>query len=390
MNFKLLLGIFVPLIVAVALVILSSINIGLSVEVETEKSVQFNSLFTYQYDQKDNVLIQTITIDNDYFLPRKFELPVIIACLNVKEGLSRRTDMQVKYSEGKYASGSDIPFFQDLFYDSYSYRSPAQSIEIPANGKKQLKVLVVPKYVYSDQIDSYKGYDELLLVQSKEKRGYAYNLCQDLYGTELENAVHIDTIGKLDKPSVECKDSDGGKDYYVKGTTTFYGKSYEDFCKNGTEGMDNTIQLYEGKYLNEGFCVDENTFSSINYECPNGCKDGACILIPPKFGNITINSPNGGETWAKGMSHYIEWTSSGFGNDAEAQIQLRDALNSEKIVKLITLSTLNTGRYSWTVSDDIPEGQYLLWITVMSGNDILSNRVLGSDYSDSAFSIPSK
>ena len=75
----------------------------------------------------------------------------------------------------------------------------------------------------------------------------------------------------------QCYDSDGGKNYYVKGTTTFYGKSYEDSCKNSTEGIDNTIHLYEGKYLNEDFCVNENTFSSTNYECPNGCKDGSCL-----------------------------------------------------------------------------------------------------------------
>jgi len=65
-----------------------------------------------------------------------------------------------------------------------------------------------------------------------------------------------------------CTDSDGGKDYYNKGCTTYSigsGATEEvcDFCRN------NTLQEYYCK-------VDQRDL--VLYQCPNGCKDGACLL----------------------------------------------------------------------------------------------------------------
>ncbi len=80
--------------------------------------------------------------------------------------------------------------------------------------------------------------------------------------------------------TTECTDTDGGKNYYVKGTVSGmtlpgnYYASSNDSC--------------EGNTLHEGYCLDssENVIQHFGYqqqralwryECPGGCKDGACI-----------------------------------------------------------------------------------------------------------------
>ncbi|MBI2436422.1 MAG: hypothetical protein HYV41_01595 [Candidatus Magasanikbacteria bacterium] len=62
-----------------------------------------------------------------------------------------------------------------------------------------------------------------------------------------------------------CTDSDGGLDYYVKGTT--YGPNIDntDFCSYGSGGG-----------LQENYCKNDTQVMDY-YECPNGCVDGACI-----------------------------------------------------------------------------------------------------------------
>ena len=67
---------------------------------------------------------------------------------------------------------------------------------------------------------------------------------------------------------VECTDSDGGKDYFTKGTTT--GKSL-----NNVVGPQIDHCLVNST-LGEFFCED-NVVSLDAYDCPNGCEDGTCI-----------------------------------------------------------------------------------------------------------------
>jgi len=69
---------------------------------------------------------------------------------------------------------------------------------------------------------------------------------------------------------VECTDSDGGKDYFVKGTTT--GKS----LNNNVVGSQIDHCLVDAT-LGEFFCGDNNLVGLDAYTCPNGCQDGACI-----------------------------------------------------------------------------------------------------------------
>jgi hypothetical protein len=188
-NIKLVLGIFLPLALILFLVILSTANIGFSLEKRDVDSVQFSSLFADKSFQKNNIPIQTITITNDFFLPKRYELPKLIFCLNDKEGIKQIQNIQVKYNEGSYTTGSDVPISDEIFFD---YNSK-QSIELPAESKKQVKILVEPKYLYNydSEIDSYKEYDELLIIESKEVNRYSYNSCRNLESKKIDSATHI-------------------------------------------------------------------------------------------------------------------------------------------------------------------------------------------------------
>lgn len=68
-----------------------------------------------------------------------------------------------------------------------------------------------------------------------------------------------------------CSDTDGGINYYVKGTLMMGSDTAgSDFCED------------DGITLREESCVpnpgpNQGTMSTNIYKCPNGCKDGACI-----------------------------------------------------------------------------------------------------------------
>jgi len=77
-----------------------------------------------------------------------------------------------------------------------------------------------------------------------------------------------------------CIDSDGGKDYYKKGTTV--GLYWEDTINEGP------LNYYDGcsfcdsnmencKYVFEYFCREDGSVDGLEYVCPNGCENGACI-----------------------------------------------------------------------------------------------------------------
>src|SRR3989344_5367187 len=62
-----------------------------------------------------------------------------------------------------------------------------------------------------------------------------------------------------------CTDSDGGKDYFVKG-----------FMKSGANDAGQWDACYNDRQIVEYYC-DVNGGAKSIYDCPSGCKDGACI-----------------------------------------------------------------------------------------------------------------
>lgn len=63
-----------------------------------------------------------------------------------------------------------------------------------------------------------------------------------------------------------CTDTDDGKNYYEKGKVVAGNFYREDFCSS-----------YEENELFEWYCGENNKFEFEVYECPYGCKDGACL-----------------------------------------------------------------------------------------------------------------
>jgi hypothetical protein len=71
----------------------------------------------------------------------------------------------------------------------------------------------------------------------------------------------------------KCRDSDGGKNYYVKGEATVKGSGKVDCCMmEAEEGP----CVKEGPYLHEAVC-ENNKPSSFFYKCPKGCRNGICV-----------------------------------------------------------------------------------------------------------------
>ena len=73
-----------------------------------------------------------------------------------------------------------------------------------------------------------------------------------------------------------CTDSDGGKNYFVKGEAGGKANPKDDFSQGAIRSRVPDICLGTST-LNEYYCDDEGYISRINYDCTGGCKDGACI-----------------------------------------------------------------------------------------------------------------
>ena len=86
-------------------------------------------------------------------------------------------------------------------------------------------------------------------------------------------------------PQVQtCTDSDGGLNYYVKGTCTSC-NIQGGFCSA-------MIDTCSAKTLTECYC-EGNNIASINNLCPNGCNDGACISGNPKIDSFACSEISG-------------------------------------------------------------------------------------------------
>jgi hypothetical protein len=141
---------------------------------------------------------------------------------------------------------------------------------------------------------------------------------------------------------VDCTDSDEGKDYYTKGIISGL---YNDNLNNFFEYCENSDTIHEF------FCVGNGIEEQI-YQCPYGCKDGACQL------GITLTSPNGGEKWTVGETHNITWEAEGIGS-VNLYLEIPgDCVNDEfdnpicypgTSYDIATSVSASSGSYSWTI-----------------------------------------
>ncbi len=68
-----------------------------------------------------------------------------------------------------------------------------------------------------------------------------------------------------------CTDSDGGLNYYSKGTVTGYNEDAP------IKEISSVSDSCSGNTLHEWICKDLGEYDDESYICPNGCSNGACI-----------------------------------------------------------------------------------------------------------------
>ena len=76
-----------------------------------------------------------------------------------------------------------------------------------------------------------------------------------------------------------CTDSDGGKNYYIKGTVSYNGQTYTDECGMCTGACPSVGPCPPVNCLLKEYYCDSNQLENIWYNCLGStCKDGACVI----------------------------------------------------------------------------------------------------------------
>ncbi|MFC2146589.1 SBBP repeat-containing protein, partial [Acidobacteriota bacterium] len=110
---------------------------------------------------------------------------------------------------------------------------------------------------------------------------------------------------------------------------------------------------------------------------PSDVSDTLFSIVSPVPGDITVTSPNGGETWTAGSEEQIKWTSTGID-----RVKIEYSQDKGTTWKTIVQTTPNSGSFDWTVPG-IASDECLVRIT---SNDA-SNDPIPADVSDAVFSI---
>lgn len=153
-----------------------------------------------------------------------------------------------------------------------------------------------------------------------------------------------DNYFTITSPAITCTDSDGGKNYDVKGlTTNSKGDSMNDYCVSG----------YTSYNLMEGYCGPNGEVANTGHLCPGSCISGACSTQPAP--TITITSPAGGETWQIGNTYNINWTSSGVD-------KVNIVSGSFASVQIAMNASASSGTYSWIIPATVTPGSYAITI----------------------------
>ncbi|MEA3453231.1 MAG: CARDB domain-containing protein, partial [Patescibacteria group bacterium] len=217
-------------------------------------------------------------------------------------------------------------------------------------------------------------------------RGYVYG--KKLDGTREARYTIPSSVTVVVITDATCSDSDGGKDYYVKGTITEEraGQTYThtDYCYPG------------GSVLSEYFCSSSQEEFGVHedFVCPNGCSDGACKTINPRIGLIT---PNGGESWTFGEPQTIVWNWQDVENAAiylkfanAVMCKLADVPHPTGGLPATTRHDVTIQEYQKcsNISSIITEGQYKISIWG-SGAGISNDISAPRDESESYFNLVS-
>jgi hypothetical protein len=201
MNAKIVLGIIIPAVIIIILTIISSLDIGFSAQNTYTHDLDFDDIFTNS-QVRNSIEIGKVTITNDYFLPKRYDLPAITACLVDEDKEKQIQDVgSVSYSEGDSESYGST----DLYYYGGSNNNPT-SVEIGAHEKKTVRLYLYPTsintYDYSNLnkteeeivLETYGDYDSLILIEGSKSTspyGYGYASCYSFSQSELDDGIKI-------------------------------------------------------------------------------------------------------------------------------------------------------------------------------------------------------
>lgn len=103
------------------------------------------------------------------------------------------------------------------------------------------------------------------------------------YGCRISGECNQQPLSSITE--TQCTDSDGGKNYYIKGHITH---------TDGTKEYDECSTGAYIDYVLEHYCTTSGT-GTLNYKCPYGCSDGSCNLEFQKT-TITVLYVSDGDT----------------------------------------------------------------------------------------------
>lgn len=89
----------------------------------------------------------------------------------------------------------------------------------------------------------------------------------------------------------------------------------------------------------------------------------------PKTASITISSPKSGDAWERGSTHVVAWKTAGVNANDKISVTIRRIpppplqAEGQEFDPILFTDLPNTGSVEWTVSDQYPDGTYVLGLT---------------------------
>ncbi len=196
---KNLIGVLVPLGIILLIGILGMFDLGLSVDVTTVPTVSYDALFpplemndscgsSYPYApgalvNQHRIVLQTITVRNDFFLGRVKQLPYVTACFS------------------PWSTYGATPYIEVLVDGvvTNTYDISMNGIEIPAHSEKTVQLTLTPYCEYRYDLEKPKyvspayNVTEILLIPSPDSFE-TYVDCYSLSQEQRASALAIPVV----------------------------------------------------------------------------------------------------------------------------------------------------------------------------------------------------
>lgn len=285
------------------------------------------------------------------------------------------------------STGASIVGYASLTNDNAKCKSLEKSIgthkNIVASNQKTVSI-------YQNLLQKYNKpiYQKLLDNANKNLESYLKKL--EDYKKQYEQLNCGQNV------SSSCTDFENAKDYYAKGIIS----GFEEAINPSTGQIE--ISKFEladtcsGSKVIEYFCIG-NKLGSGNFECPSGCKDGACLKAVEEKSSVIITSPNGGEQLSNSQPLLLKAKISGVPSDG-GTVAFGIILPSGGVYTGSTTGAIVSLKPSYSgeiiyelpatfVSQKLAVGSGYKVNAVLYKNDFAT--ILASDQSDSTFSISS-